>query len=1284
MSSLSLFSSVSLTLQAVDKAYGVKSNDLFRITSSFDITSEIPAYAMISGTVLLQQQTDVNKVNLILRPHSQKDFKLPVKYIIYRGLKTADFIENTNLTNTANKVKTSGSELLTKMQEIQSQRSPAAEIPVKALFGDDLSPAGTKNIDDFFFKNLDTSSQLFTIESGLELGNFSVGEIGIEIILENPEFSVTVEIAKKSKYEIDVSGITDAVEKKWKKDLVRHFADPAAFYGLHQDINGGIEYRNAAGKQIANTPVLVYGNIVDKFFTKNKVYLDIRNENGYSYNYYDNYAGTGTDADKNIKIGQTAATLTAKEYYTDDWAIHTIDVTAGTEDENEIFVALRIDDNKRPLLAGWNYTLINSSGTGKIVSDKNVYFADEVVLLGSPILDPLPDFTNTVSFKVPNVGSIPAQLATIVKLDYIKQLRINDNMDDAFRQENPTDFLFGPISTEIPWDSNDGVQWIGSNHYKYFDGLNHGVLSILLGYTVSSVDYSLNKLTVSGLAGSLYNNIYTLTAGVTSQSPVVLNIISLTENTTLSTTTIQVQETLPTGIIAGDFVVLNANKMCVLKDNKTFIIKGEDLSLVPTLQAGSSVWHHFKLDIDHKNRKYQIVAINFANGNTNIEVTTNIKRYGLGAIMESGIVTEQGSQENILFYNVSTNYFNKTGSLDTRFFNYKGGTKNTTSFLNAIRSLNPNFKIFKTTIELSSGLIKSLLVHKTTQNTKENILLLAITKTESNNLLGQSNAPISGRNFSSYHIKTFKLVLQSPLSRSIDFKPYYHYKLILSGLGTDGNYIETLVASGIDIYSVDGLVFSSDQYAQQATESKANYSLNFRRRSDYSSKGGHYGFDWMRPEYIVETDPIAGRGGICIPHEVGMTKQEAQDQLKQVYTPLRILNQDYYVPWLSLFKNHENVVSKGNPVVPSKHNVILDLEIHIIPTFTANFTSQDMVTLKVPEGISIVPDRIPASQISSTKVTVSCQTDSNLDRQILAYDQDNNLVGALNILQNDLYQNLNVRYVNVILKGTLTYGPASNLQIKINYDQQKSTSTGVVVRDVKFNMNTFRNAWKDIINNDEKNIEYNFFQSLISYKPIKTTGNNLDIREIELNFGNYTLNSSIPLTSPENRIKKLLKSVEMDNGAVSIDSTSVAIVEFINNLNEIYLNDFPNTNESITVFIFPVPVLTSDVYTVGPANAASNGFSGTKCVLLMNQTNFPPYAITHEFGHSLGLPHSFQEGTSVDPTTGTVVKPEHSFLLALTENIMDYYNLSIINSVANKISFWKWQILTMKEDNDLG
>lgn len=1294
MASLALFCEKSTGIsQTAGKAFGVDTNvDIFRLNSVFTVTGIVKAYAMVQGTILLQQQTGVpDKVNLILRPHDQSNFKLPIKYIVYRGLNTTDFIDNNDLSDTNNKVKTTGSELLVKMQTIQQGRAPGVVIPVQALFGNELAPAGTKNIDEFFFKNLAPASQLFTIDCGMELGNFVAGEVAVEIVLENPEYYLTVADAKALSHEINVSGITNAPERKWKQDLVRHFVDPAAYYGLHHDIAGGIEYRTASGKQFANTPALVYNQIVDKFLTKSKVYIDVRNENGYSYNYYGNYVGTGADANKNIKVGQTAASLVAKEYNTNGWAIHAIDVTAGSGSVNDIFVALRINDNERPLLAGWNYALINSSGTGSIVTDVNISFADEKVLLGDPLPTTLPDFSNAISFKVPNIGgTTPAQLSTVIRLDYTKQLRVNDGVD-AFPQHNPTDYLFGPVSTVIPWDSSDKVQWISNGYHKYFDGLNHGLLRMVLGYTVTSVDYSLNKLTISGtVASSLYDNIFTMSATGTNRS-IVLNILAITENTSLNTSTIEVQETLPAGIVAGDFVVLYADKMCSLdRDNRTFIITGENLSTVPTLQPGNPIWHHFKLDIDEVDRKYVIASIQFTGGNTNIEVTTDIKRYGLGALMTVGMVKEQPTQDNILFYAIPTSYYNKIGSADSRFFNYKGGTKKETSFLATIQSFNPNFQIFKTTIEVSAGVVKSLLVHFTQRKAKDNILLLGITQSEWNNLITQSSNPISGRNFSDFHLKNFKLSLQSPLTRSIDFKPYYHYKLVLSGLGTDGNYIETLVTNGIDIYSIDGLVFSSDQYAQQTPASNANYSISFNRRSNYISKGGHYGFDWIRPEFIAETDPSPGRGGICIPHAFNITKQEAQDQLKQVFTPLNIINEDYFVPWLSLYKNHATIVADGQPVVADEHNVIIDLGIKRATGFSTAFGPQDVVRFDTPDGITVSPNPIPANAISGTSITISCQDNLSTNNRITAYDQNNNLLGALNILQNDITYRCEVRFVKINLRGILTgkdvvvnsgYG---NFDIKTNFNTQKIDLTlmGIPSSSVNFNMTQKFNAWTQIFNNAEKNAKYLFYQSLIKFDPIKSSGQIDYSREITIDFGNYTILTSLPNTTPLNRLKNMLRGIDTDGNIQIDDSTEQKLVDFIDVVNELYLAQHPSNTESVTVFVFPCNVVGA---TQSNTAGASNGVDNAKCILPMVQTSFElDKTLLHETAHSLGLVHSFQ----VD--AGAV----HSFLEYHTENIMDYVyptpappgtttpNPLFTHSVYG-ISFFQWQIIKMKSDPDL-
>ena len=810
MASLALFCDQSTGIsQAANKAFGIDTSDpnKFRVDSIFNVTGTVKAYAMVSGTVLLQQQTGLPaKVNLILRPHNQSDLKLPIKYIIYRGLETNAFIDSNNLADPNNKVKTTGSEFLAAMQTIQQQRAPGDDIPIQALFGNELTPAGTKNIDEFFFQNLAAASQLFTIDCGIDLGKFATGQVSIEVILENPEYFLTVEDAKKPLHEINVTGLSGA-EKKFKQDLVRHFADPAAYYGLHHDIAGGIEYRTSSGKQSANTPALVYSQIVNKFLTKNKVYLDVRNENGYSYNYYGNYVGTGTDANKNIKIGQTAATLVAKEYYTNGWAIHTIDVTAGSGTENEIFIALRINDNERPLIAGWNYALSNTSGTGTIVPDNNVYFADEIVLLSNPVSD----FTNVISFKVPNVsGSTPTQLSTIFKLDYIKQLRINDGVD-SFPQENPTDFLFGPISTEIPWDSNDGVQWIGSNHFRYFDGLNHGFITGDLEENISALNSTLKTITINKKIDTQITNIVQIKNAVNTQNVGIYNVLKV-ETPTATTTVITVRESFPGSLQTGDKLLITVEAAVVIDySNKKVIAQTINLSNNSVFAVGKRVRIFLKKGVETINT---ILTNSFLNGNTEIVFNNNITKQGFGCIIGTGMVSEidlspgpnPPDNDNILFYAVPQFYYNNAGGKNSNLFNYKGATYKNESFIKVIQKINSDFKIEKFSLQPTTGNFIATLAYSEDVKVRENILLLGLKKSEFEDLQTAAATQLS-----SYHIQTLKLKLQGNRQRDKDYEPYYKYHLVVTGLDNAGDYTETTVFK--EIYSRDGFIFTSPEYA---------------------------------------------------------------------------------------------------------------------------------------------------------------------------------------------------------------------------------------------------------------------------------------------------------------------------------------------------------------------------------------------------------------------------------------------------------------------------------------
>lgn len=810
MSSLASFSRTDLPLQTGALAYGVKSSDLFRVTSSFNVTSETPAYAMIKGTVLLQQQvSNANKVNLILRPHDQKEFKLPIKYIIYRGLQITDFILNNNLSDPLNKVKTSGSELLVAMQLIQQGRASGDDIPLEALFGNELSPANTKNIDEFFFKNIAPSSQLFTVECGVELGKFITGEIGIEIILENPELTVNVELAKREKYEINVSGITDLAQKKWQKDLVRHFADPAAYFGLHYDIKNGIEYRNSGGnKLIANTSTLVYNNVLAPYAnsTRNTVYLDIRNENGYSYNYYNNYIGTGTDAEKELKIGQTSATAYPKEYYIEGWAIHIVDIISpsSTTNENEFFIALRTGDNPRPLLSSWNiepstYKIADPPITNP--SNSRVFFTDETTLLTTTPSE----FTNSISFKIPNISSLSKQLATIVKLNYIKQsIPVNSSL--TFPRAKFTDYLFGPLETTIPWDTDNKIQWFSSNHKTYVDALNDGYILGKYKTTILSIDITTKEIEIfdevpvyiSEKVNIENDNNNTLNDG--KYTPLSISYVN-------GKTKIKVLESIPSVLQTGDKLTL-AVKLDGEMDytNNKFLIDNNKANL-EVLNTGNKLnfYSHYSFS---NSFEIDSSSYNSADNKTEITFTNPRPKTGFAGFIETGHIIDIDNttvdNDRIIFYASVANFFSNNGLTNLSSFNAKGGILNFDSILNLI----PNVTINRTNLKISSSENILSLSYSFKDKSKEALFMLGITKTEYENAKNSANSILSQN-----HIKLYKLINEGASKTDLNKVSYYKYELIIAGLNSTGVYQE--VNTGINIYTVDHLIFSSKDFGEK-------------------------------------------------------------------------------------------------------------------------------------------------------------------------------------------------------------------------------------------------------------------------------------------------------------------------------------------------------------------------------------------------------------------------------------------------------------------------------------
>jgi len=273
--------------------FGIDSNNpmnKFNITSRFQ-PAQAKAFAC-QGSLMIVQKSTVHDslVNIILKPI--EGLRVPfnsVKYFVYRGVRKDSFIDGTTITPKA----VNNTETIARLWETwenfnAGSNQPLAE-PTPQSFGYDNSLADSLNIENIYDNSQEVRA-LF-VQEGEWIGNFgNEYPIGFEIVTENDKITIDLAYLRAEKFSIDVTGLTDLALKA-KREQVLSFIDPAAFFGLHYDVGVRISTYNGNEKVTTNQRRdELYSLLLSKFATKNTVYLDIRSELGYSYNFYENYA----------------------------------------------------------------------------------------------------------------------------------------------------------------------------------------------------------------------------------------------------------------------------------------------------------------------------------------------------------------------------------------------------------------------------------------------------------------------------------------------------------------------------------------------------------------------------------------------------------------------------------------------------------------------------------------------------------------------------------------------------------------------------------------------------------------------------------------------------------------------------------------------------------------------------------------------------------------------------------------------------------------------------------
>jgi hypothetical protein len=429
--------------------------DGFRVTDlhqrKIGSTDDVPAFAICNGLVCAQAVPatpgHAATLNLILRPLQQPPFDFPyVEYLIYRGIDPASFLDAAgNLDLSKEGTAPSQNDLIqfiririlkqaagsgtTEAKYIGLNRVHDASAGVDGgVFGD------AKPIDHLF--RYPAGAELPIVQAGWKLGQFLPASFGIEVVVQTYGSQPKLGWARRDTaalIEVDTLGANATDNDKYRNRLAREtigcFVDPCAFWGMFFD--NGLCFRYPTHPADDRKP-LKGKPLCDKLFAapapfinQDRLYLNVRNETGYSYNFYRNYQDA---AENSLQIGPDSSSLVTKKYG-NGWPVHFEDQLQGHK------LCFRLHcDNAAPLL--FRHQTGSRSPGGKRFTDK------------SKLLDPSkPGWTKPITFTRPNKSGARPPWCFVAH--YLRQQDGSAAATSPIGVFDTTPLQFGPVGDRV-------------------------------------------------------------------------------------------------------------------------------------------------------------------------------------------------------------------------------------------------------------------------------------------------------------------------------------------------------------------------------------------------------------------------------------------------------------------------------------------------------------------------------------------------------------------------------------------------------------------------------------------------------------------------------------------------------------------------------------------------------------------------------------------------------------------------------------------------------------------
>ncbi|MEN1786201.1 MAG: hypothetical protein AAGF77_13855 [Bacteroidota bacterium] len=470
------------TAQAFGPVVGAESNQ-YRLSSIFNTSAALKAYAVCTGQVFLQPHVDNTKINLILRPYRQPMRGVPIKYFVYRGLRKTDFIPSGNTVLVPHSALGMASEF---MQTIWNQlknyngwtnaEADGQDFLARWIGYDPTNQSSTTLIDDYFFaadayddNNAETLKpyELTIIAAGTHLGDF-IGDYALDVVLSNGDykegksntgFTLDLAYARAAESILDIAQLPSGYAEKQYREAVTMFMDATAYYGLH--VTGGKVMVQQGADTVTKKEQSIYDDLLTVFANKNRVYVHIQGHLGRSYDYYRAYSDRlGNNAV--LKMGTSAATLEVVPYPEHQWPVIMVDTPQKQDTPYNQLVLQLVYDTEG--------TVIARAQTGRFSDEAENNFLTAANLLPEVTIGedgtPLDNYTNPITLWVPAVavsGNRPS-ICTYVKLLYQGvDLTVADTKDGEPVAElvKPIDTLFGPVDAKqrLASVSKEVISW---------------------------------------------------------------------------------------------------------------------------------------------------------------------------------------------------------------------------------------------------------------------------------------------------------------------------------------------------------------------------------------------------------------------------------------------------------------------------------------------------------------------------------------------------------------------------------------------------------------------------------------------------------------------------------------------------------------------------------------------------------------------------------------------------------------------------------------------------------